>query len=44
MEGDPQGARAADALLEVRKEGGADRGGCEAPAARGAEESALADG
>ena len=41
LEGDAQGARATDALLEVRQEGR--RGGCscEAPAARSAEESVL---
>jgi hypothetical protein len=36
---DPQGACATDALLEVRKKGCRGRGGCEARAARGAEES-----
>ena len=41
LESDAQGARHADALLEVRKEGRRGRGSCEAETARSAKESAL---
>ena len=41
LEDDAQGARATDALLEVRKEGGKGNGHCQAEAAASAEEPAL---
>jgi hypothetical protein len=42
LEDDTQGARAADALLEVREEGCRGGGGCQTKAPRRADESALA--
>jgi len=41
VEDDAQGARDADALLEVRKEGRRSRGSCQAATAWNTEESAL---